>query len=263
MNRTEPDTLDLGGGADVRLPSCTVMVDSSASTAAVAQGSSKLLAAATNVVGGYSGDAFTPTPQTGIQPFTDPLAGVAAPPVGSCDHTSVVTISANRTLLPGTYCGGINIKKGTTTLRPGLYVINEGGLNVASGASIKGEEVTIYNTYTDPKFFQPFNMASNYPNVVQLTAPTSGAYKGVLLFQDRRVTRGYKNYLTKNEGTVYEGYLYFPSSPLRFTGGETWEVNPAKMVLIADMIELRGNIEIVSPGEERLPGGTGDVRLVE
>ncbi len=50
------------------------------------------------------------------------------------------------TLSPGVYCGGLNIQTGTTDAQPGVYVIRNGALNVASGATLKGNGVTIVLT---------------------------------------------------------------------------------------------------------------------
>ncbi|MBC7005067.1 hypothetical protein BIZ37_21105 [Photobacterium sp. BZF1] len=84
----------------------------------------------------------------------------------------------NVTLNPGTYCGGIFIKKGTVTFNPGTYVMRGGGLVVdGSEAQLKGESVTIYNTCyedcsssnsSDPHWFSPLDIKSG--GKVDLTA---------------------------------------------------------------------------------------------
>ncbi len=94
------------------------------------------------LVGGYSPSALTitPAPVTGVDPIADPLGGL--PPM----NTTVMTVrSASRLVLnnetraldPGIYTGGIQLKNSSIALlRPGIYVMDGGGLDVGAQASV-------------------------------------------------------------------------------------------------------------------------------
>src|SRR5207244_6638906 len=81
------------------------------------------------------------------------------------------------------FCNGLSVSSGNSvTLSPGTYIINGGSFSIAGNASISGNGVTIILT----------GSGSNYATAsisggadVTLTAPTSGALKGLAIFQDR------------------------------------------------------------------------------
>ena len=105
-------------------------------------------------------------------PTPDPFSGLALPavdrsanacaPEEACDATGcsgkekdpggpyesyTVDSSGSTTLSPGTYCGGIHIKKGDVTFKPGVYILRGGGLRIEGGdANASGQDVSFYNT---------------------------------------------------------------------------------------------------------------------
>ena len=259
LNPSASKALDVGGTAHLETPNCAIQVNSNAANAAVTQGAGTVRSVATQVVGNFSGSGFTPSPETGIAAFSDPLAAVPEPTVSSCSFASKLIITTDRTLSPGTYCGGIEIRKGTTRLNAGTYILRDGGLDVQTNASIIGRGVMFYNTYAAAKDFAPFNIASK--QTITLSPPTSGTYRGILFFQDRRVAKSHKNLITRNDDGSFEGFFYFPSSQLRFTGGT--EIDVSKIVLISDTLELLGNMNIAGTGDDLFPAAAGDVRVVE
>ncbi|WP_018262924.1 TadE/TadG family type IV pilus assembly protein [Methylobacterium sp. WSM2598] len=86
------------------------------------------------VVGGYAGGGYVrPRPISGCPPMRDPLQAREPPPVGGCTYTNLAIADERRTLMPGTYCGGLMINAGASvTLAPGTYVIKDGPLVVGS-----------------------------------------------------------------------------------------------------------------------------------
>jgi hypothetical protein len=77
--------------------------------------------------------------QEGVSPIGDPLAGlppvdVSALPVRS---TSQMSITASTVLQPGVYSGGLRIQgSATVLLRPGIYVMDGGGMQVSGSAMV-------------------------------------------------------------------------------------------------------------------------------
>lgn len=93
------------------------------------------------IVGGYNPAALTitPTPLTGQPYFPDPLAHLQPVPVGDLTERSDAKLILNnetRILEPGVYRGGIELRNTSIALlRPGIYVLDGGGLKVGAQAS--------------------------------------------------------------------------------------------------------------------------------
>jgi hypothetical protein len=97
----------------------------------------------------------------------------------------------------------------------GLFVIN-GPVN-ADQATINGTGVTIYITGSGcPSTCPSLNFNKT---VLDLTAPTSGTYNGVLFYQDPQNTND-PNF-NKASSDSLTGLIYFPTSHVNFnkTGG--------------------------------------------
>jgi len=170
-----------------------------------------LVAAVGSVSGGPSGHTFT-----GVAPVPDPYSYLTVPPETTCDYTNF-TVSGNvPPLSPGVYCGGITV--GTNdyaNLLPGTYILRGGGL---SGGHITGSEVTIINTNgmgNDISAFRPITFDNAC--TLALTAPLSGPYKGIVIFQDpagpAAPAANTVNEVCGKGGSPYDivGVVYFPT----------------------------------------------------
>jgi Flp pilus assembly protein TadG len=137
----------LSGGPTVILDG-SVMVDSACPAAeggAFATNGNASTVTANNgsrirMTGGYSPGplVISPAPQTGQKPVPDPLAFLDASPLAGLTvrSNSKLTLSnETRILEPGIYTGGIELRNSSIALlKPGVYVIQGGGLNVGSQA---------------------------------------------------------------------------------------------------------------------------------
>jgi Flp pilus assembly protein TadG len=94
-----------------------------------------------NMVGGYSLGPLTmyPAPNTGATPFEDPLGTIEALNVGAMTVRSssrIVLNNETRVFEPGVYTGGIQLRNSSVALlRPGIYVLDGGGLDIGAQAS--------------------------------------------------------------------------------------------------------------------------------
>ncbi|HKD83305.1 MAG TPA: pilus assembly protein TadG-related protein [Terriglobales bacterium] len=242
---------------------CGILVNSSDGDALHKNGVSGTVdASSIGVVGGYSGSGFNPTPVAGIAPFTDPLASVQAPTdyPTTCDsaHTNVVINNNNnlQNLTQGTYCGGITIGgNANVTFGAGTYVLLGGGLTVTGGATITGGGVTFYNTGNSTYPYAPIKVAGS--SSTTLTAPSAGPLAGILFFQDRSITdHTLLNTINGSNGAIYTGVLYFPTTPLRYTGTP---VNNAYEIIIAWTLEFNGNTTITNH-YTTLPNGASPIQ---
>ena len=67
---------------------------------------------------------------------------------------------------------------GTRTMQPGIYVVSGGDFKINANANVTGTGVTIY-------IKAGTNVSINGNATVNLAAPTSGTYSGMLFFGDR------------------------------------------------------------------------------
>lgn len=140
------------------------------------------VAAVGTVSGGPTGNTFT-----GIPPVPDPYSYLRVPAETICNFTTV-NVTSNTTLNPGVYCGtsttpAIKVAKNKrATLNPGTYILRGGGLDAGE---IEAVGVTIINTNgpgNDISAFKPITFGNSC--YLHLVAPTSGAFKGIAIFQD-------------------------------------------------------------------------------
>jgi hypothetical protein len=93
------------------------------------------------LVGGFNPGplVITPPPLTGQNPFPDPLGALDPVPVASLPVRSAARLILNNQtqfLEPGVYRGGIELRNTSRAfLRPGIYVLDGGGLSVGSQAA--------------------------------------------------------------------------------------------------------------------------------
>jgi len=226
-----------------------------------------------DVVGGFDDDGtMTSTPTTGAMPVPDPFAGIPTPNVGGCDHTDL-SISGNITtdppLQPGTYCGGISVSgKATVIFEPGTYVITDSAGNPGS-LHVTGNQASVTSLpggvtfYTDGE--STIDVAGN--GVVDLKAPTSGPYTGMLFYGDPYAAEDTQHTVTGSADMLYDGFMYFRTSVLKINGNGTGEASNY-MGAVARQIRFGGNGEMLfqyDPTDPDVPviAGGSTVTMVE
>ena len=237
LDPTGSGALTVGAGASITSP-CGVVVESSSSSAVSCALLGVIAVSKLTVVGGVSNFlcAISPAAKTGAtvpQP-ADPLAYLPTPTVPSCGTTttspfhgapSAINITGNATLYAdGAYCGGITINSGATvSFQPGTYVLTSmnggstrspGGLTINLGTNVTGTGVTFYNQ--GPSGGILFNAPSLSLAGVNLVAPTSGTYAGILFFQPATNTSPANLYGSALYNTVLQGAYYFPGATVNF-----------------------------------------------
>ncbi|MGH6838889.1 MAG: TadE/TadG family type IV pilus assembly protein [Methylocella sp.] len=240
---------------------CNVADNSPSPFALTVDAASSITAQKINVVGGFVNIlGFVTTTQgvhTGAPATVDPFAGTTVDPTFTslpCNPnsfsptvSSTNTITGTVTLSPGRYCGGILVGAGgTVTLSPGTYYMDgnllsgalKGGLTVKTGGSVTGTGVTIVLTTSGPlSNLLSLDLGGLFPGgVINLTAPTSGQYAGLVLFADPGATLAV---LTLRGGTQNNlvGTIYAPFSTVLYalsSGTKTGQCTR----LIADTINF-------------------------
>ena len=252
------------GSTTVNLKNCSLYDNSNNASALTVGGSAKLNALSVNVVGGISGQSGITTTQgtwTGVTAATDPYATVVNPtPTGTsvnncCSH-------GTDTLSPGVYKNGMKLVAGANiTLNPGVYYIEGSGLDVAGGATLSGTGVTLVFTSSNGSNYAGAKI--NGGAVVNLTAPTTGPFAGIVMFGDRNMPVGTS--FTFNGGSTqsFTGALYLPKGDVKFAGGANTDTGCTQ--LIADTITFTGNsnFAINCTGTGTKPLASTNIALVE
>jgi Tfp pilus assembly protein FimT len=234
--------------------SCGILIDSNSNTALTASGGATLTAPTISVVGKYTvsgGATISPTPTTGASAASNPLSYLTPPAVGSCNYTNYSAGGgATVTLNPGVYCNGISIANGATaTLNPGTYILKGGGMTFAGGAKVTGAGVMFYNTYAAGYPYGPITF--NNGTTETLVAPTTGAYAGILMFQDPTVSGGAASAFAGGTSANLTGALYFPTTALSFSNG----ASAAYTIIVADSFSFTGGVTI-NNNYASLPAGS-------
>ncbi|MCT7374355.1 pilus assembly protein TadG-related protein [Chelativorans salis] len=247
LSKSASGAVTVTGSTDVELSGCSVVSNSSASDAFLMKNGSALMSTECvyTVGGAVTTTGLTLTGCSGAveyaPPTPDPLAGIAEPgrmeidqlPCRDLSYISDTTYTFDH--LPSgqeaiRFCGGLDIK-GTIDLKPGLYIIDGGEFTVSAGAFLTGTGVTFLLTGSATA-----KLTGN--GDIDLSAPTTGPYAGVLLFGSRDST-GLNHQVTGNSESRLEGALYTPTGTIDFTGNST--VAGGCTQIIADRVNFTGN----------------------
>jgi hypothetical protein len=253
MESTGSTNLTMSNGSKLSAPACGVVADSSSSSALTIYGGSTLNAlslgtvsttwdTSSNIYGGGSISNSTKVVQ-GITSTCSPTMPTA-PVDTNCSADPINSISgggASYTVGPGSSYGttqggnticynnlSVGVNSDTVTLKPGIYVINGGYLTFGSGTQKGGDGV----------FFYLENGASltidNSANV-NLSAPTSGTYSGVLFYQQASDTQALS--IAGGSSAVMNGAIYAPGAAVNMSNGSSSSITAT---VVAQTLYLSG-----------------------
>ena len=260
----------VSGNAQVNL-ACGVTANSGGSQAIYLSGTSYLNANPLSTVGGiYYTPTNIPSNTTLLTyglPQTDPMAsrGLTVPtsPANCIANNLTVKPSDTVNLVPGRYCGGLNIR-GTAYLAPGVYIIDGGSLTINAQATVVGDGVTFVLTGNSANQIAQANIAGGAN--MDLRAPTSAedaTWHDVLIYQDPRAT-GLNSTLAGGSGAKFDGIVYMPGADVSFAGNSAQQAQC--LLLIANTVDFTGdsNIQNNCPSTvTNLDLSTNKIRVVE
>ncbi|MBI3676306.1 MAG: hypothetical protein HY243_06780 [Proteobacteria bacterium] len=254
LDKSKSGAITFWGNTTSTFSSCNVYSDSISSSSFKVGGSANATMPCALSVGGFSVDSglhlnSCSAPIGNAPPATDPYASLPAPTIpASCS-------SVSSSLSPGKYCSGLSLS-GSVTLAPGVYVVTGGDLKINANANLTGSGVTFY--LTGGATVQMNGNAS-----VNLTAPTSGTYSGVLMYGDRTQAWA-SNKINGTASSLMTGAIYFPSQEVQLLGN--FSGSGGCMQVVADNIYYSGNstfsTDCASHGISNV-GEPGSVALVE
>ena len=188
--------------------------------------------------GGWTG-TFGAVPTRSAAPVADPLAGMVAPTWGAVPKYYNTAVSADSTLNPGIYHGGIAVARGVhAKFNPGLYVISGGKLYGAGAPDtwLSGAGVTFY--FTAANGGSPSDFLLDGGGRVTFSAPEAGANRGILFMQDRAHPGGAFD-IQGTGVSKLEGILYFPRADFLYQNQTRNEA--AYTVIVCKTLRLAGN----------------------
>jgi len=239
LNQTKQGLL-VNSGVVLNAPTCDVHVASTNSTAAMFNST---LGVRTICIKGSSitrNGGVTPPAVTNCSTISDPFAGkMPAVTAGSCTFNNQ-TYNGSTTLNPGTYCGWTNFNgSGTLTLNPGLYVIKGGGMTFNSGWTVTGTGVTFY--LVDQNATLTFNGNVN----ANLSAPTSGTYANILMFEPAGLSNTNLP-INGTSGSSFTGLMYLPSRDV--TINSVSNVTSTRLTMVFSTLTLNTMNWAIAPG---------------
>jgi Flp pilus assembly protein TadG len=197
--------------------------------------------------------------ETGCATTPDPYAGTLAEPTlpSSCT-TSGYPNGSTFNLAPGMHCDtGFNGSP-TITFQPGLHII-KGRMIINSGATVIAKGVTFYFPDTNSE------IRANGALTFTGTAPTSGPYKGVLMFEktsDSSNNSNKQQYIFNgSNGETLEGIIYLPNRNVVYNS--TTNVAAKISMVVNQIIFNSANWKVEPYNGGAATGGAKSVRLVE
>lgn len=250
--------LNLNSGANLSAPDCEVDIASTAYNAAVFNSgttfnTAKTCVASTTVL--INGGTH-PNLETKCSTASDSIAGkLPSQSVGGCNYTWLNVNGGTATLYPGVYCG-INFNGSpTVTFKPGLYIIKNGNWGM-NGGTYTGTGVTFY-------FADSSQMVFNSTIKVNFSAPTSGTYSGILMYEPAGQSQSWWYF---NAGTyAFTGLIYTPSRAVTINSGASG--TGTELTWVANTMAINGSgTWTITPGSQAISAtgtsGTGTPYLM-
>lgn len=273
LSNTAARSIDIRNKARVTGRECGIYSNSISSSALKVSGNTSLVARLICVAGGVDGPIHkTDTTEvvTDCPRLNDPLASRARPNVGTCDYTNKV-VTSSEMLLPGTYCGGLEVDGGQAKLASGEYIIKDGALRVTNGGSLQGSYVGFYLTGSDAV------LDFGFSSTISLTAPKTGTLSGLLFFAPGANTYNTTIGTSAKLATTHAirsddarrmvGTIYLPGGKLLIDGRSPIADQSEYTVIIAEGIELQNGPNLILRSDYDLsdvpvPDGVGPVTNV-
>ncbi len=225
------------GNASINMD-CGMMTNSTSTNSAAGQGSSSVTATTLAAAGGIqqSNNWHVGSYQPYSPALADPYADLApdSSDFSSCASSPPslsVSNGNNGLVVSGGACySSLSIGSNRTlTLKDGIYIISGGSVNVQGTLNLTN--ATLLLTNKNGGASQPVgSLDMNASGEINATAPTSGKWIGMAIYQDRRavddsptgnITASSPNKINGNSTNKIRGVVYFPNQQLTYNGDGT------------------------------------------
>ncbi len=234
------------GSASASFENCVIASNSSSASSFHMQGAT-MAADCVYAAGGYKKTGGSNTlnlakceeVEEDHDPIADPYADIDVPmattpcvPSGTIQNTTVTPLLTHASGMKYIRYCSLTVK-GNVTFKPGLYIV-DGSFTNTGNTDLSGTGVT---------FVIGGDVTLNGNLTMNLSAPTSGTYSGILFFGDDDATLETIK-INGNASSVMQGAVYFQTGNLLFTGSSA--ATDGCTQLIANTIEFSGNSGIRS-----------------
>lgn len=209
LAKSAANSVWIHGNGSMNMTGCIVSSNSISSQSIVSAGSSSMSVPCIESAGGVSLNSNVSltscaTPSTYLPPAADPYKDVPIPTAGTCQTWSGSTSS------PGTFCNtNININK-NFTLSAGTYIFNGSQVTVNGGGGLACNGCTFV-------FLNGATVTMNGNALLNLQAPTTGTYAGMLFMGDRTGSPTSMSF-TGDPSSTMTGTIYFPNDNVTYAG---------------------------------------------
>ena len=125
----------------------------------------------------------------------------------------------------------------TVTLRPGIYIFDQGLMKINGNATLNGTAVTLVFTSSTGTNYATATI--NGGAIVTLSAPTTGPTKGLVFYGDRGMPVGTVFKLNGGSSQIINGAIYAAQALVEFAGGSA--TSNACTQIVSDKITFTGN----------------------
>jgi Flp pilus assembly protein TadG len=251
VDPSSSQTFLVNSGVTFNAPNCEIDVASTSSSAAMFNSSLSdvlkvCVAGSSTVNGGSTINNLT----NGCSVASDPYASsIPTPTVGSCT-VSNQNYSGTVNLSPGTYCGSFNFNgSGTANLSAGTYIFNGTVWNLNSGWTINGTGVTFYFATSSSYIQINSNVTTN------LSAPTTGTYANVLMFEPSGLSTSNIAIDGSSTGHLLQGLIHLPSRNITFNS--TSNVLTDGLTLVVHQLIFDTMTWSIQPGTDTITSSGG------
>lgn len=253
--------ISITGNAGIEMD-CSFMSNSPSKNSAFAKGSSTVKAKSVAAVGGiqqsanWDVDAYQPYTSALTDPYKDlnpsssdmkcaqttkTQGNKTTVTYPGLDETTDIANSKDASGNKANCFSELKVSAGSSlTLPDGTYYINGGDAFIQGDISCNACTIVMTNQSASASATIGTFKVNSSANV-NLTAPASGTYQGIALFQDRRAkdTTSNVNKLNGNSNSKINGVVYFPSSSLDYNG--TGNTSAVCTLLVAKRMTFSGN----------------------
>jgi hypothetical protein len=231
LDPDERQSLLVNSGAQVVGRECEIHVHSTARPAAIINAGTtldvkRICIKGTDIIKNTS--ASMPI-ELGCTPMDDPHAGrLSEPHVGACTNAQQVIPEPGGGapyFMPAgsVWCDAIFNGSPTIQFAPGLHII-KGRMIINANATVRAEGVTFYFPDSDSE------MRINGGITSVMTAPTSGPYAGILMFEKKNLSARRQYIFNGSVSETLEGLIWLPSRDVTVNSKSTVRASKVFMV---------------------------------
>lgn len=225
------------GNASIMMD-CGMMTNSVSANAAAGQGSSSITATTLAAAGGIQQSAnwqvqsYQPYSPALVDPYKDLTPSAAE--LDICGNNPLplnITGGNDGLVVDGPRCySSLSVNSNRTlTLRGGLFIISGGSVNIQGHLNLQNATLVLSNKDPSPTAAIG-SLDMNASGTIDATAPTSGKWAGMAIYQDRRATDNSPtgniqadspNRINGDSTNKITGVVYFPSQQVTYNGNGT------------------------------------------